>query len=424
MQLLCLLLAMTAPQLISADAGAEASALAGAAPEAERSILDSGFSRTATYLMKTAMKLPPHILPTLNELNATMPRSSTPSSIMDETTIGFYVPGKQTSVGVYMPKSYRDKRKRDAAVASSLKAPTGEDLPERERRTRKQRPRRRKKKNRIPEIPFDPKHPMNILSSLGSRLHTMQQIRKRPSFMLTPGPLRKERERKRGRGRKNIRQPPPRLATQEPAVFRGEEDDPYSFQDPNFSFPASYKTQFEEEELLARGEDQEEHRPLLSAAPSSKHRSHHGLGSSRPRPRRKRKNQQVGPKGPPPPSKYVPNFVKVMLANAFLKNPNKYINKLKREEQENNEFNDDYLDGDDSDIVRHSLGGSKPIRARARPHRNFLKKERGRDGDRDNRDRHPGNNRSKLKNLHHEPCLLYTSPSPRDRQKSRMPSSA
>ena len=27
-------------------------------------------------------------------------------------------------------------------------------------------------------------------------------------------------------------------------------------------------------------------------------------------------------------------------------------------------------------------------------------------------------------NLHYRPCLLYTSPSPRDRQKSRMPSSA
>ena len=27
-------------------------------------------------------------------------------------------------------------------------------------------------------------------------------------------------------------------------------------------------------------------------------------------------------------------------------------------------------------------------------------------------------------NLHDESCLLYTSPSPRDRQKSRMPSSA
>ena len=29
-----------------------------------------------------------------------------------------------------------------------------------------------------------------------------------------------------------------------------------------------------------------------------------------------------------------------------------------------------------------------------------------------------------LENPKHKPCLLYTSPSPRDRQKSRMPSSA
>ena len=33
-------------------------------------------------------------------------------------------------------------------------------------------------------------------------------------------------------------------------------------------------------------------------------------------------------------------------------------------------------------------------------------------------------NRDKLKILYWDTCLLYTSPSPRDRQKSRMPSSA
>ena len=31
---------------------------------------------------------------------------------------------------------------------------------------------------------------------------------------------------------------------------------------------------------------------------------------------------------------------------------------------------------------------------------------------------------SAAKHMYHQPCLLYTSPSPRDRQKSRMPSSA
>ena len=36
--------------------------------EAERSSVDSGFSRTANFIMKTAMKLPPHILPTLEEI--------------------------------------------------------------------------------------------------------------------------------------------------------------------------------------------------------------------------------------------------------------------------------------------------------------------------------------------------------------------
>jgi hypothetical protein len=38
-------------------------------PNPERSIDDSDFSKTANYIMKTAMKLPPHILPTLEELD-------------------------------------------------------------------------------------------------------------------------------------------------------------------------------------------------------------------------------------------------------------------------------------------------------------------------------------------------------------------
>ncbi len=41
--------------------------LSSAAPE--RSNLDSGYARTATYIMRTAMKLPPHILPTLDEID-------------------------------------------------------------------------------------------------------------------------------------------------------------------------------------------------------------------------------------------------------------------------------------------------------------------------------------------------------------------
>ena len=39
------------------------------------------------------------------------------------------------------------------------------------------------------------------------------------------------------------------------------------------------------------------------------------------------------------------------------------------------------------------------------------------------RDRNEGSTVSSME-LEHYPCLLYTSPSPRDRQKSRMPSSA
>ena len=48
--------------LVRADSGE-------ALPSPERSIDDSDFAKTANYIMKTAMKLPPHILPTLEELD-------------------------------------------------------------------------------------------------------------------------------------------------------------------------------------------------------------------------------------------------------------------------------------------------------------------------------------------------------------------
>ena len=46
-------------------------------PDPERSSVDLGYSRTANYIMKTAMKLPPHILPTLDEIASTTPRNPT-----------------------------------------------------------------------------------------------------------------------------------------------------------------------------------------------------------------------------------------------------------------------------------------------------------------------------------------------------------
>lgn len=73
----------------------------------ERSIQDSDFSLRAQQVMQTAMKLPPHILPTLDELE---PSTSESREVRDEN-IGIYVPGKSRPVGVYVPKNAGKKKK-------------------------------------------------------------------------------------------------------------------------------------------------------------------------------------------------------------------------------------------------------------------------------------------------------------------------
>ena len=53
----------------------------------------------AQQVMKTAMKLPPHILPTLDELDSKSDRMHTVNNI------GVYVPHKKRNVGIYIPKN-------------------------------------------------------------------------------------------------------------------------------------------------------------------------------------------------------------------------------------------------------------------------------------------------------------------------------
>ena len=65
----------------------------------ERSVQDSGYSIMAQQVMKTAMKLPPHILPTLDELDSKSDRMHTVNNI------GVYVPYKKRNVGIYIPKN-------------------------------------------------------------------------------------------------------------------------------------------------------------------------------------------------------------------------------------------------------------------------------------------------------------------------------
>ena len=78
-----------------------------AAPE--RSIYDSGYTKTANFIMNTALKLPPHILPTLEELDG--------SKVSEEAThkshVGVYLPDKRQNVGLYLPvpKSTKNRNK-------------------------------------------------------------------------------------------------------------------------------------------------------------------------------------------------------------------------------------------------------------------------------------------------------------------------
>lgn len=94
----------------SANALPEPAALA--APE--RSIYDSGYTKTANFIMNTALKLPPHILPTLEELDG----SKVPDHATHRSHVGVYLPDKQQNVGLYLPvpKSTLKRSQEDPAM--------------------------------------------------------------------------------------------------------------------------------------------------------------------------------------------------------------------------------------------------------------------------------------------------------------------
>ena len=77
-----------------------------AAPE--RSTYDSGYTKTANFIMNTALKLPPHILPTLEELDANKVKSESDK----RSHVGVYLPDKKNNVGLYLPlpKSSRTRK--------------------------------------------------------------------------------------------------------------------------------------------------------------------------------------------------------------------------------------------------------------------------------------------------------------------------
>ena len=72
----------------------------------ERSSQDSGYSIMAQQVMQTAMKLPSHILPTLDELEP-----SRGGGNYRDKNIGVYVPHKKRTVGIYVPKLNSQKNK-------------------------------------------------------------------------------------------------------------------------------------------------------------------------------------------------------------------------------------------------------------------------------------------------------------------------
>ncbi len=216
--------------------------------------------------------------------------------------MGVYVPSGNKDIGVYAPKkkSFQQmqdaKFKRDADqegdffqgdFASGESAGQHLLTPPNDRRRRGKKPRRKRKRRHRFNIPFDPKKPLNLVSSLGSQI---QDLRK--SFHKDPSPQRRRRRRQRGpqgaAWRRNRRRKQRTRAEEEEAKLR--RPPPYKFQSPDFMLPP----------LPEYSE--------ASVEPPTKSTPVHE-------------------------NPYVPKFMKEMLARVFLKNPDAYIAYLREREE-------------------------------------------------------------------------------------------
>lgn len=344
--------------MVQAESDPDSSALS----EAERSALDEGFARTASYLMKTAMKLPPHILPTLDELKG---GSKFPDA---SKSIGVYVPERHTNVGVYLPKHDHidQKYKRHTEIESHSERPP-RNLPQpsslrgSERGQHQRPPRRRhrigsrRQKPRF-NIPFDPKRPLNFFSSLGARVSSV-----RKSFQRTKGRRQQRPPFNRSRPRSSPQNRDGSFNSQFRETFQeADNKHPYKFTAPDFNLPFDeVPPQATSESLLDKLEQTS---PEISGSESnpaarSPYDNQHQNRKKSPRPPAKRPISIDNPA----PAPNVPMFVKSLLAHTFLKDPDQYFKLL--EDRKNKKKKKRRRIGDRGDRRRQR---KRPMRAPVR----------------------------------------------------------
>ncbi len=206
------------------------------------------------------------------------------------------MPGSSKDVGIYLPKKktykqrQQDKFKRETNpspinletrdIKKQLLTPKA--LPRRGANKK----RRRNKKKKL-SIPFDTKHPLDFASSLGSRISEVRRKLRSRIRGGNGGKFNKIPDKSKRRKSKHF----PRRRSR-PSVLdtlSKTTPPPYAFQEPDFSLPPL-------EEYLEQ-------------------------------------QQQPSKRTRVPENPYVPNFLKELLAKAFLKNPEAYIDYLRRREE-------------------------------------------------------------------------------------------
>ena len=249
----------------------------------ERSIQDSDFSLKAQQVMQAAMRLPPHILPTLDELDGAVKRLKTKN-------VGVYVPGKSKPVGIYVPKNQGNKPK------SNNEEPSNTVL---ENTLRYKRKTNKRMNQKIPifAVHLEKESPLGKLYDLSKGqskkiLNNLSKVRlkKPPSYLRRKKHIRAKQAERESlnllRGKKTSSKP-----------------HPYKFEEANFQPPTALDRADNLQPGAARRQN---HQPFPSE-------------------NRGKFRKQV--------HKFVPFVVKEALAKSFLKRPERYLQRLYAKQQ-------------------------------------------------------------------------------------------
>lgn len=109
----------------------------------ERSMYDSGYAQTANFILNTALKLPPHVLPSIQKKAAQQPGHFSDRA---DTTVGVYLPADADSndIGIYLLPEQRHKlqqhlQSQELYYPQDNSVRQVQDQPPRRRRRRKRR---------------------------------------------------------------------------------------------------------------------------------------------------------------------------------------------------------------------------------------------------------------------------------------------